>query len=430
MRPQVQYTKTTVASHHKVEIDRKTATFPTAATRALIVLAVVACGSAIWATQDFLMPTATAAVVALALNPVVRVLERAGLPTFIASIVVVVTAGGVLAGTAMAIAPGLEQLISRAPEIAQTIERKARPLKLWLNSIQDATDKLDEVTNIRAGESNGAITTPTQSSGGAVMELAPQVLAQTLYVLVLALFLISVRETFRKRLILLPTDRDNRLRVARILNEALTQVSHYLFVMTTINTGVALTVTLAFTLAGVPYAAVWGFVFGVACFIPYVGPTVIIALCAITQLVASPTIGTAIIAPIILLVINFFEASVITPWLVSRRIAVSSLAVFLTVALFAWLSGPFAAIVAVPLLILFSAIARHVPGLEAIAILLLAESETGHDLKKSGMEKLFEHEKAVGQETVKVAVWWSWLGTVQSVKAKPTRARRETVCPP
>ena len=168
----------------------------------------------------------------------------------------------------------------------------------------------------------------------------------------------------------------------------------------------ALAAAFAFTLLSVPYAAVWGFAFGIASFIPYVGPTATIALCALTQLVTASALGEALIAPLVLVGINFIELSFVTPWLVSRRIAVSSLAVFLTVALFAWLSGPFAAIVAVPLLILFAAIARHVPGLESLAILLLAENETNLESKKSGLAKLFADEAAMGESGDEVPVWW------------------------
>jgi predicted PurR-regulated permease PerM len=200
-----------------------------------------------------------------------------------------------------------------------------------------------------------------------------------------------------------------------------------MFVLTLINVGVALAVTLAFTLLGVPYPAVWGLVFGVASYIPYVGPTATIALCAITQLVSASTAAEALVAPLALLVINFIESSFVTPWLVSRRIAVSSLAVFLTVALFAWLSGPFAAIVAVPILILFSAIARHVPGLEPLAILLLAENETTLESKKTGQQKLFAYEKSIGQGAATRRLWWRWsrsstLTTTEEVSTVPQPA--------
>jgi predicted PurR-regulated permease PerM len=383
--------------------------FPRSAKIALIVLAVIACGAAAWATQDFLMPTATGVVIALALTPIVAALERLGLPTIAASVVVVVSIGALLAGTAVAVAPGVSELIRDAPAIARTIERKTRPLKEWLGSVQAATDKLDEMSQIPGGDGAAQVAAPAQSSGGAVMELAPKVIAQTLYAFVLALFLISVREPYRKRLILLPSGHEQRLRVARIMNESLAQVSHYLFVMTMINAGVAVAAALAFTVLGVPYAVVWGVAFGIACYIPYVGPTVTIALCALTQLVAAPSLEEALVPPLVLVCINFIESTFVTPWLVSRRVAVSSLGVFLTVAMFGWLSGPFAAVVAVPVLILFAAVARHVPGLEPFAILLLAENETTIEGKKTGLGKLFAAEIALGETAVDRRVWWRRL---------------------
>ncbi len=390
--------------------------YPRSAKIALIVLAVIACGAAAWATQDFLMPTATGVVIALALTPVVAALERLGLPTIAASIVVVVSIGALFAGTAVAVAPGVSELIEDAPEIARTIERKTRPLKKWFGTVQAATDKLDEMSQIPGGNGAAQVAAPAQSSGDAVMEVAPKVIAQTLYAFVLALFLISVREPYRKRLILLPAGHEQRLRVARIMNESLAQVSHYLFIMTMINAGVAVAAGMAFMVLGVPYAAVWGLAFGIACYIPYVGPTAAIALCALTQLVAAPSLEEAIIPPLVLILINFVESTLVTPWLVSRRIAVSSLGVFLTVAMFAWLSGPFAAIVAVPVLILFAAVARHVPGLEPFAILLLAENETTIEGKKTGLAKLFAAESALGEIAVERHAWrrrffpWRYAG--------------------
>ncbi|NOT39981.1 MAG: AI-2E family transporter [Alphaproteobacteria bacterium] len=380
--------------------------FPRSARISLVILAVIACGAAAWAMQDFLMPTATGVVLALALAPIVAGLERLGLPTIAASIVVIISIGAIIAGTAVAVAPGLSELVKDAPQIARTIERKARPVKEWLGAVQAATDKLDEMSKIPGGDSATQAVVPAQSSGGAVMELAPKVMGQALYAFVLALFLIAVREPYRKRIILLPSGREQRLRVARIMNESLSQVSHYLFIMTIINAGVAVAAALALTVLGVPYAVVWGVAFGIASYVPYVGPTVTIALCALTQLVAAPSIGEALVAPVALVVINFVESTFVTPWLVSRRIAVSSLGVFLTVAVFGWLSGPFAAVVAVPVLILFSAVARHVPSLEPFAILLLAENETNLDGKKTGMEKLFAAEQALSETTVERVVWW------------------------
>lgn len=383
--------------------------------RALIILTVIVVAAAAWAAQDFLVPTATAVVIAMALTPVVTAVERLGIPTGVASIVVVVMTGAVIAGSAMMIAPSVSEWVKRAPEIAQTIEQKSRPLKEWLSTVQTATAKFEEVTQVQ-GDPNTTVV-PVQSSGGGMLEVSTQILGQTLYALALALFLITSRETYRKRLILLPTERVNRLRVARIMNETLTQVSNYLFTMSLINIGVGFATTAVFLLLGVPYAIAWGFLMGVASFIPYIGPTVTIALCALAQLVIAPSLEDAIAPPIALLVINFIESNFVTPWLLSRRLEVSSLAVFLAVAALAWLWGPFAAILAVPFLIVFVAVARHVPGLEPWAVLLLADTEARSEVKETGRDRFFaEEQRALEEEQTKS--WVTWVHDIAVGKSK------------
>ena len=373
----------TTHAHATRAADDHPSAFPPSASRSLCILAVIACGAAAWATRDFLLPTAAAAVLALALTPLVRLLERTGIASVAAASIVMITAALALLGTSAIIAPSVLDLVNRAPEIAVTVEKRARPLKIWLGSLQLASDKLDAVTRIELeGPGNQRAAAAIQSNG-TVLQFAPQMLAQTLYVLVLASFLIATRETFRVRLIRMSSTHAMRVRVSLILNEALAQVANYLFTMSLINAGVALTVTVVFSFLGVPYAIAWGAVFGLACFIPYAGPTVTIILCTLTQLVMIPDLTTALLPPFALLAINVVEANIITPWLVSSRIEVSSLAVFLTVAVFAWLSGPFAAIVAVPVLIVFTSIARHVPGLEPFAILLMAETAITQDSKST-----------------------------------------------
>lgn len=378
--------------------------FPHAARRSLCILAVIACGAVLWAAQDFLLPTITAVVLALVLAPLVKALERFGMPTTAASTIVVIGAAGLIIGGAFVIAPAISDWIARSPEIVRTIERKTQPLREWLSSMQEATDKLAEVTQLSANDGPAPKVVPLPATGNGVLDIAPGLIAQTLYVFVLALFLLSMRTVYRNRIILLPVERENRLRVARIVNETLAQVSSYLFVIAAVNVGVGVVTALAFFMVGVPYAIVWGFVFGVACFIPYLGPIAAITLCALAQLVTADTLAAAAVPPLILLLINLIESNFVTPWLVSRQLAVSALAVFITVALFAWLWGPIASIVAVPVLIMFSAVSRHVPELRPWAVLLMAENQSVFDSKDSKRQKFFAAEDAL--EAPEPSPWW------------------------
>ena len=346
--------------------------------RSLMIVAIAACGAILWAAQAILVPTAIAIVLALVLTPVVVVLERWRIPTSIAALLVVVFAAASIAGAAATLAPAVADWIKRAPEISHTIQRKLLPIKTWLVSYEVASAELHEIAKVGA-PSDTAVTVaapPAASSAWA----APAALAQTSYIIVLALFMIVVRKVYRKRLILLASDRADRLRVTRILNQSLAQASQYLFAMLCVSVGLAFVTAACFALAGIENAVLWGAVFGAASFIPYVGPAATMLACGLVQFATQDTLAAAAVAPLILLAINVIESNIVTPLLVSRRTAISAIAIFLTVAAFIWLWGPVASIVAIPALILFSAVAKNVPRLQPYAILLQAENGNAEEI--------------------------------------------------
>ncbi|NQT13554.1 MAG: AI-2E family transporter, partial [Planctomycetes bacterium] len=89
------------------------------------------------------------------------------------------------------------------------------------------------------------------------------------------------------------------------------------------------------------------------------------------------SVMAALLPTLILVVLNTIEANLVQPWVLSRRIVVSPIAIFVTVALLLWMWGPVAAITAVPLLIFFHTIAMHVPSLRPVGLLLATVSGPG-----------------------------------------------------
>jgi predicted PurR-regulated permease PerM len=213
-----------------------------------------------------------------------------------------------------------------------------------------------------------------------------------------------VRKVYRKRLILLASDRADRLRVARILNQSLKQASQYLLTMMCVSVGLAFVTAACFTLAGIENPVLWGAVFGAASFIPYVGPAATILACGLVQFATQDTLAAAAVAPLILLGINMLESNIVTPLLVSRRTAISAIAIFLTVAAFIWLWGPAASIVAIPVLILFSAIAKNVPRLQPYALLLQAEHGNSEEIVNAARLHFFSE-----VESDEPATWRAYI---------------------
>ena len=369
--------------------------------RAVMVIAILAVGAVVWAAESILVPTALGVVLALILTPMVSALERIRIPTSVASLMVVVMAVALIASGVAVLKPGVQRWIDNAPQIARAVEQKIQPMRAWLASFEAASSRLEKLTNM----GNASAVVARTDDGGSILETAPAALAQTFFVVALALFIMNVRKVYRKRFILLSRDRADRLRVARIMNESFEQVSEYLFTMMCVGIGVAAVTSLVFAIAGIDSPLIWGLAFGVGSLIPYIGPTSVILVCVLVQFATQPTLADAAVAPAILLAINTVEANFITPLLVSRRTAVSAIAIFLTIALFVWLWGPAASIVAVPMLILFTAIAKHVPSLQPYAVLLQAEGGNASEIGNPARHQFFTGAAANEEEKT----WFNYV---------------------
>lgn len=127
---------------------------------------------------------------------------------------------------------------------------------------------------------------------------------------------------------------------------------------------------IVLVLLGFPNPILWGVLVGLASFVPFVGPPVAIGLVAFVVLLTYDDWVHMLAAPAILAATHFVESQLITPAFVSRRCALNTVAVFAGVAFLGWMWGAVGAIVAVPLLILISTVAAHLPSLRWLEVLL------------------------------------------------------------
>jgi predicted PurR-regulated permease PerM len=85
-------------------------------------------------------------------------------------------------------------------------------------------------------------------------------------------------------------------------------------------------------------------------YVPYLGPAIVTGTLGVVGLLTFPTLGEALVAPLIFLGIVSVEGQFITPALMGRQLELNPFAVFLAIAFCTWLWGPVGAFVAVPLL--------------------------------------------------------------------------------
>jgi predicted PurR-regulated permease PerM len=322
------------------------------------------------AAADILAPTAVAVVLALVLAPASAALERLRLPAGLAALVVVVATVSVLVFAGLKFAPSVADVVKRGPSIMHAVELKLSPIRKQLAAVENASQQISHGGDTAQG---GKVVVENNGVLYALASTAPGILAKIVYVTVLTIFLLSTRRHYTSQLILLPRTVAGRLRMARICRDVKSRVSGYLFTLSLINVGLTVVTAAAFWLVGIPHGLLWGVAYGLLNFVPIIGPTTVIIASAVYGLINGHTILEMALPPALLLSIDTIEAYLVQPWLLSRRIVVSPVAIFLVVAALVWMWGAYAAITAIPALILLHTVSMHVPAMRPFGMLLATE---------------------------------------------------------
>jgi predicted PurR-regulated permease PerM len=344
--------------------------------RPLLVLAVCAVVAVLYVGRDFLIPTAGAVVLALILTPVANTVERLRFgPTAAAGASVILLSLGLAALLAISI-PAMANWLDQGPMLTYTMDRKLEGLRKSLAIVQQVTKQVEQATQ---GTAPAAEAGPppekvvVKDSSSVLTQIAtttPGVLLQVGYAGVLAFMLLAHRNTHRRQILRIPANFHTRVRLARIMRDINERVGHYLFSLCVVYAGVAAVATAALAMLDFPNAIVWGALMGVASFVPFIGPVVMVTVVSLVALLTFDDWLRIVAAPASLLAIHLVESQFVTPMFLSRRCALNAVAVFTAIALLGWMWGAIGAIVAVPLLILLSTVAAHLPSLRWLEVLL------------------------------------------------------------
>jgi predicted PurR-regulated permease PerM len=322
---------------------------------AMVLLTVISVIAVLYVARAFFLPLVMAFVVGTMLSPAASFLERYRIPRSAGAILIVI---GVAAGAAFIVglisAPAIEWS-SRLPEVASQLKQKLhvfdRPLALW--------HEMQMMVGGGVSDSASAFQLPKIEWVQPTIEfLSPTFTEFLLFFATLVLFIASWRD-LRRALIMNFANRDARLRTLRILNEMEVHLGNYLLTVTMINTGVGIATGLACAFAGMPNPAGLGALAATLNFVPIIGPIATFAVLLIVGIIAFPTLGGGLIAPLAFVAITFMEGHFITPTIIGRRLALNALAVFIALAFWTWLWGPMGSFLSSPLLIVGLVLKEH-----------------------------------------------------------------------
>jgi predicted PurR-regulated permease PerM len=335
--------------------------------RAAIGLLLIAVLAVTAYARALLMPVVLAVLLMLVFTPLRRALDRRGVPSGVTAALVVagLLAMGVV-GLSVLATPASE-LAASAPELLATLEREVDRLVRSVGGLVGTGAGLEALDPQEARE-----VVVTQGGGAALglAGLAPAVLAQLAFVLLLLFFLIASGDMVYEKIVhVSPTFRDKR-RAMAIARDIETRLARYLSAIALINAGLGVSVALAFWAIGMPNPLLFGAAAFALNFVPYLGAALGVVVSFVVGLVAFEEPALAFVAAGLYLTLTSVEGNVVTPYFVGRALRLNTVVVFLSVALWAYLWSTVGMLVATPLLVVVRTVCEHVPALQPLSAFL------------------------------------------------------------
>ncbi|WP_421759055.1 AI-2E family transporter [Devosia sp.] len=340
--------------------------------------------AALYLGSSIFVPLVLAVLLTFALSPVVRALQRIGVPHVLAALMTVATAGAVLAGLSFLVVTEVAHLATEIPKYQQVVANKLLALQKSTTSGDVVERVVGALQNILAAlpDPEGAtapvpvrIVDPAVGPlgfGQAFLGSVLGPLATSAIVTLFVIFLLVERENFRDRFLKLVSSGDLRT-TTRAMTDAGRRVSRYLLVQFVVNASYGTLFGLGLFFIGIPDALLWGLLAGLFRYIPFVG-TIIAAVIPLALSFAIDPQWSKLVAVVGLFVaLEMTITNAVEPRLYGSSTGLSALAVLVAAMFWATLWGPIGLILATPLTVCLVVLGRYVPQLAFLETMLGSE---------------------------------------------------------
>ncbi|MCO6450313.1 MAG: AI-2E family transporter [Caldilineales bacterium] len=305
----------------------------------LAVAAVFVIMFGIKATAVILNPILLAMVITITVLPLPGILQKRGLPGWLALAVTVVAVVGALALVIALFFLGISKLTISLPSYANDIAARADSTAQWIES------------NLAQIDSGSVDSAEIANFVGTLLGFISGSLVTVFMTLLIFIFMLSAAITLPSSTRLgLSADRPALSKISGLTED----VRRYISIMTLINFLVGMGDALLLWIMGVDFALLWGLL---AWFLGYI-PTIGFWLALIPPTIlawAQYGWNSALIVFIGYVIINGSVQNFVQPKMMGNRLNISPVVVFVSLFVWGWLLGGIGAILAVPLtLLIFS----------------------------------------------------------------------------
>ena len=329
----------------------------------LAVLALVAIGTVLYLLQAVLLPFVIAMFLSFIFKPVVLFLRKRRVPMALALIAVVVVIAGLLYGVSMIVVGSVEAFISALPRY------EARMVALVESALATASGIASifgvSLDDVKPGDTLGSLAPLISSSFGSIISLV----SNGFLILLFLIFMLAGSGSLTRKIAqAFPPGRAET--TATVIAHIDERVRRYMIVKTAISALTGALVAVVLAILGVDFALLWGFLTFLLNFIPNVGSLFATVFPVLIALLQFDSPARAIIALVLLIVLQNLVGNVLEPKLMAFSLNLSPLLILASLIFWGWLWGIWGMILAVPLMSMIKIVFEQVDTLRPIAVLM------------------------------------------------------------
>ncbi|HEY3696658.1 AI-2E family transporter [Phenylobacterium sp.] len=333
---------------------------------ALLILAVIASGAALYWLRGILTPLALAMFLAVMIDGFARILRartRRLVPDEAAMPVAIILSIALFGGAAFVVADNATafagQLVSYTPRLNGLIARVAGLAGV---DVPPTIDQLFQQLN------------PTRYLGD-VAKMLQDFASNAVFILIYLGFIIASRRGFGRKVVGLFPQREERQYAVDAFHRIRDGVEQYLWVQTVTGLMIALGSWAVMAAVGLDNALFWAFLIFIASYIPVVGGLVGILAPPLFALVQFDTYWQAIVLVAVLQTLQFVVGNVVLPRMQGRSLNIDPVVVLLSLAFWGAIWGVAGMFLSTPLTVMLMVILAQFPGTRWVAVLLSADGE-------------------------------------------------------
>jgi predicted PurR-regulated permease PerM len=303
------------------------------------------------------LPFLTAVFLAVISLPVMVWLQRKKVPTPLAVLMTVAAAAGVLSVLGVVVGQSVTEFAQVAPQYQERIQELGNAFLAWAEGVglPISETPLDYVNP------NGVVALLGNTLGALA-----GLFSYAFLVLLAVIFILFEAAGFRAKLRVAFGDRGDNLGRFGAMTR---QIQNYLAIKTMVSLATGLLAGLWVWGLGLDFPLLWGLVAFVFNYIPNIG-SIFAAIGPVLLSVVQFGPGRALAVAVGYVVINVVFGNLVEPMLLGRRLGLSTLVVFLSLAFWGWVWGPMGMLLSVPLTMMLKIAFENTEDLRWVAVML------------------------------------------------------------